>query len=251
MPEAYGPSQYNSVNSATYKAGRTYRETWNKGVFGPAFPKDTQWAQEGINRVGNELQVGATMWGDAQGRLGFPSALVGQFSRLTRNGETVFSGPAFGGTTELPAGDAEYKLLINLGQHPLAGLSTTNTATWTFRSAETPEDTVTKLPVSAVRFLPELDENNAAAPGDYDLIPFQVQRQPGAATALTSAFEMTVSYDEGRTWLKPTIQRFGESGVALIKRPAGVTSGFVSLQSKATQTDGGIVEQRILRAFRY
>jgi subtilisin family serine protease len=249
-PDIMVPMHYMSDSENTYKAGKTYHESWNKGVFGPAFPAEAVGGQSGLNRVGDMLSLSATMWSDDQSRLGSAS-LVGQFGSLTRNGVVVFSGGVTGGQYQVPAGDAEYKFMINTGRKPLVTVSTGNQITWTFRSGTTPADKVSKLPVSVVRFYPELDDRNKAAAGDYDFIPFQVQRQPGATKATTSAFELQVSYDNGLTWVNPTISRFGESGVALVQRPAGKTSGLVSIKSKATLSDGGIVEQKIMSAIRF
>jgi subtilisin family serine protease len=244
------PVQTFSTDGNTYQAGQTYDEAWNTGVFGPGFPVQVDAVQSGLTRSGNRLVVGATMFSDDQLRLA-SSSTVGQFGRVTRDGVVLTEGAAVGTDLTVPAADAEYKVLINTGRHPAVTTSTSNQVTWTFRSAETPAGTLTRLPVSVVRFLPELDINNKAPIGDYELIPFMVQRQPGAASASTSEFELTVSYDDGVTWLQPVIERFGDFGVALMKRPTGMTSGFASLQSKATMSDGGTVEQRIIRAIRF
>jgi hypothetical protein len=249
-PDILVPMMYFDESEKVYQAGRTYHESWNKGVFGPAFPVKTRPGQQGLTRIGNMLDIAASVYSDDQSRLG-SAALVGRFGRLTRDGVVLYQGNATGGHYDVPAGDAEYKLLINTGRLPLNTLSTQNQVTWTFRSAEAPADTATKLPVSVVRFTPDLDDHNRAGVGGWDLIPFTVQRQGGAKPASTTGLEIEVSYDDGRTWRPAIVQRNGEYGAASIVRPTGMTSGFVSIQSRATLSDGGMVEQKIVRAFAF
>jgi hypothetical protein len=231
----------------SYRAGQRYTESWNKGVFGPAFPAPRP-GQSGLSRTGNEFSLEPTLYSDDQGRLG-STTLAGSFLRLTRDGEVVHAGSGFGGYYDAEPGDAEYQLMINTGRKPLAGLATGNQITWTFRSAAAPTDAEVKLPLSVVRFTPALNETNKAAAGGWDLIPFAVQRQGGATPARTTGMHIQVSYDDGRTWLPAIVQRNGEYGTASAIRPAGMTSGYVSILSRATLSDGGTVEQKIIRAF--
>jgi hypothetical protein len=76
------------------------------------------------------------------------------------------------------------------------------------------------------------------------VLAFSVRHQAGGSTA---GLDLLVSYDEGRTWLKPLSSRVGDRGVAFLRPPAG--EGFVSLKASATDAAGNTVEQRVIRAF--
>jgi hypothetical protein len=103
------------------------------------------------------------------------------------------------------------------------------------------------LPLSAIRFSPVLDARNKAPAGCVFSLPFQVRHQPGSAARVTRSLDLQVSYDDGKTWAKASVLRFGDDGFALLKHPAG--GGFVSLKAVATDTAGNTVEQTIIRAY--
>jgi hypothetical protein len=91
--------------------------------------------------------------------------------------------------------------------------------------------------VSAIRFAPQ--------PGGA--LAFAVQRQPGAAGGATRAFGLQVSYDDGATWRTPLFTRLGESGMAVLRPPAGT---YVSLRASAADIAGNRVDQTVIRAYR-
>ncbi len=249
-PHLFGYVSYNAQKGVRYEAGRTYREQWNKGVFGYSLDYQSIFGPGGITRTGDMFDVALSLHTDSQGHMG-ASVTASTHVVMRRNGVTIEDRAGSGGRIPTTGGPADYELTVETTRAAPAALSTAQKATWTFRSDTGAAETVTNMPVSVVRFLPEFDQHNRAAAGDYDFIPFRVQRQGGATPAKTDRFELTVSYDDGKTWLSPDVQRTGESGVAVIRRPAGTTSGFVSLRSKATMTDGGTVQQEIIRAIRY
>jgi len=235
------PAYVNHVvqDARAYQAGQTYDESWNKGVFGPAFPAPRP-GLSGLTRTGDTLSLSPVVYSDDQGRAG-SSTTVGRFLRLTRDGQVLYQGQGQG-NYNVPAGEATYEFFVNTGRKPLVGLATQNQVSWTFRSGSTPAET--PLPASVLRFHPELDDHNRAT---TDTIPFEVQRQPGAAPAQATSVAVQLSYDDGKTWTPATVDL--AAGVASLERPAGLSAGYVSLQSKVELSDGGVVEQKIIRAY--
>ena len=148
----------------------------------------------------------------------------------------------------VPDADAEYRLEVSGARPSYAEVSTEVSATWTFRSAHVPEAEFTPLPVMAVRFGPDLDENNTARAGRPLLLPVWVQRQAEAAPAKVSDLRLDVSYDDGATWRSVPVARTGSGGWRSVQHPS--SASFVSLRAGATDSVGNSVQQTILRAYR-
>jgi hypothetical protein len=134
------------------------------------------------------------------------------------------------------------------GHQALQRLSTSTTATWTFKSATVPGDEPKALPISAVRFKPKLDAHNTAPAAGLFPIAFQVEHQPGSTAGTTRTLDVQVSFDDGATWSKASVLRIGDTGLAFVRHPGG--HGFVSLKTKAADGAGNTVEETIIRAYR-
>ncbi|GAA0794165.1 S8 family peptidase [Spirilliplanes yamanashiensis] len=245
LPEV--PSYANSVTAKpkTYRAGRTYRESWNRGAFGPSFPGYGLFA-DGYVRDGDRITGVPNLYSDDQGR--YASAItVGSFVRLDRDGQTVHTQTYPGLDVDVPPGEATYRLLVNTGRRPLVGLGTQNMVAWTFRSGSAAA--ARPLPLSLVRFLPNVDERNTVIGTDRYVLVFTTQKQAGSAAGAITALTLELSHDGGRTWVKPVMVRVGGTGVALVERPEG--TGTVTIRSTATDAAGNTVEQTIANAYRY
>ena len=241
LPTVPAYANHVTQDARAYRAGQTYAESWNKGVFGPAFPAPRP-GLTGLTRTGDTLSLSPVLYSDDQGRSG-SSATVGSFLRLTRDGQVLYQGTPKGNYA-VPAGEATYQVFVNTGRKPLVGLAMQNQVAWTFRSGTT--SAAAPLPASVLRFHPDLDDHNRAA---TDTISFDVQRQPGAAPAGATSVQVQLSYDDGRTWMPAAVDL--ATGVARLDRPAGLSAGYVSLQSRVELSDGGVVEQKIIRAYAF
>jgi hypothetical protein len=233
-PEAEQRSAY-----MAYRAGRTYHERANHAVFGPSMP-DNGFPGGSVFRYANELYVTTAMFGDSAGSEGY--SLTDEYTvELYRDGVPV---DGEGGFFEVPPEDAEYRAVVTATRPTdLFAVSTAVSAEWTFRSTFTGED-VTPVPVSALRFTPALDGDNAAKAGRPFLIPVSLQHNGTGATSRPRTLSVEVSYDEGRTWKKaPTILNL----VAVVAHPAGADS--VSLRATATDRGGSQVKETIIRAY--
>ncbi|MFE0133497.1 S8 family serine peptidase [Streptomyces sp. NPDC059037] len=211
----------------TFKAGKTYQETFNTGVFGPALNVD-----KGISRKGDELGADIPLVADGTGRSGWTPYSAGK-STLYRNGTKIAENedPVTGSRPfKVPAGEAEYKLTTSMKRSTkLSRVTSRVDASWTFRSARAEN---AQLPASTVRFTPKLSLASTAPAGARQSIPVKVQG-PAAAPGNLKSLTVYASYDAGRTWKKTTPVTEGE---ITVKNPAAGKS--ISLRANLTDKQG-------------
>ncbi|MFI9811735.1 S8 family peptidase [Saccharothrix variisporea] len=221
-----------------YQPGRTYRESWNKTVLGPSLPDGST----SVVRDGNKITNSQSLLGDGTDRWG---GVVYDFGRtsLFRDGVKVGDSPRPNrGSWEVPADEATYRLESEQ-KHSAFDFSTHIQLAQTFRSGHT--DTSTDLPVSVIRYTPDVDVDNRAKAGQLFRLPIQAQTQ---SSARVLRLELSVSYDDGKTWQKAyAIPTGAAKWAAYLRHPAG--QGFVSLKAKAVDHRGGTTEQTIIRAY--
>ncbi|WBB54961.1 S8 family serine peptidase [Verrucosispora sp. WMMD573] len=229
-----------------YRGGRSYREVWNGAPHGPSFPVP-RWPDEGLTRQGDLITLSVPLHSDAAGHLG-SSLTEASRTALYRNGKLVdeTTDPGWG-QFEVPAAPARYRLETS-AKRTVTDLSTEVATAWTFRSRHVRGDDPLRLPASAIRFAPRLDERNGAPAGRSFVIPVAVQRQPGAPTAKTASLTVDVSYDGGKRWQRAKLRKVGSGWQATVQHPRG--TGHVSLRATARDTDGNTVTQRIIQAYR-
>lgn len=98
----------------------------------------------------------------------------------------------------------------------------------------------------AVRFAPDLDDQNRAPAGAGFWVPVYVQHTDPKAAAAKPVVQ--VSYDDGTTWLPAPLLRAGDHWLARLQHPA--QAAFVSLNATAADRNGNTVAQKIVRAYR-
>ncbi|MEV2238527.1 S8 family serine peptidase [Micromonospora sp. NPDC049891] len=229
-----------------YRGGRTYRDVWSGAPYGPSFPVP-RWPDDGLTRQGDLITLSVPLYSDAAGHLG-GSLTDASRTALYRNGKLVSETTDAGwGQFEVPAGLARYRLETS-AKRSVSDLSTEIATTWTFRSRHARGDDPVRLPASAIRFAPRLDERNAAPAGRAFVIPVAVQRQPGAPAAKTAALTVEASYDGGKRWQRAKLRKAGKGWEATVQHPRG--AGHVSLRATARDADGNTVTQRIIQAYR-
>jgi subtilisin family serine protease len=228
---------------AAYRPGKSYREKWNYGAFGPALMQQAPQSWPPVARVGDLLRVDPSLYGDGHGHGGWIPH-TGTMT-LYRDGEQIAQRPLENLLIEVPPEPARYRIEIEAERAQPAPFATATKLAWEFRSGHAGEQTVTALPVSVVRFSPELDGHNVAPAGRAFPLPVSVHPQPGSAAAHPARLTVAVSYDDGATWREVPVQG-GKH--ALLRHPAG--GGFVSLRATATDRDGNTTEQTVLRAYR-
>jgi len=159
------------------RAGYLYREQWNADPAGPAFGQQGesawQWASRTATRSTSASRCTATGPG-TPGRSCRPTAPVPPCI-ATVSGRRVSLVRAR--VLRRAAGDR--RLPPRGRRHPQRGELTTHlSAAWTFRSGHADGDDPVRLPLSAVRFTPALDADDAAPAGRTFDLPVSVEASP-------------------------------------------------------------------------
>ncbi|MEH1164374.1 S8 family serine peptidase [Micromonospora sp. CPCC 205539] len=241
---------YYQSDWTSYRPGRTYTVKWANGVIGPVFPEPNFGQQYATRYWGDTIGGPGPLHGDGAGHMGFRQVRNGSVQvNLYRNGVKIGDADQAPWSWDVPAEAGDYRLAATFRSDPEFTLSTVVDAEWTFKSGHVRDGQLVKLPLTAIRYTPELDMNNKAPAGRLFAIPVSLDRQVGAAPGRTKSLTVEASFDDGKTWRKLTVLRAGEKAVAWVRNPSG--SGFVSLRGAATDTSGNTVKQTIIRAYRY
>jgi subtilisin family serine protease len=226
---------YYSAKPVTYRAGESYRESFNVGVAGP-----TADAEAGVFRDGDTIQGNVPAFADGRGHHG-SSRYDRAVTTLYRNGREVTTQnvPLYGGKPfTVPAGRAHYRLTTTVTRSEVAAVSTRVTSTWTFHSARTEKQT--PLPVSVIRYSPSLAPNSTAPAGAVTRIPVTVE---GAAQSNLKSLRVQISYDDGKTWKRVAVSH----GEITVRNPA--SGKGISFKAKATDRQGNTLTQTIHNAY--
>ncbi|WP_307840807.1 S8 family serine peptidase [Streptomyces sp. GESEQ-4] len=202
-------AEYMLGTPQTFKAGKSYKKTFNAGVFGPRIGSDL-----GIYREGNGIYGSLPLFADGQTHVG-SSLYSSATTTLYRNGAKVGSNsdPLEGaGIFEVPAGDAAYKLTTSVKRSvKVAAASTRVDASWTFRSKKAD---LAKLPASSIRFDAAVSLDSRAPANKKVSVPVTIQGS--AAGSNLKSLAVYVSYDYGQTWKKVTVK----NGKIAVTNPA-------------------------------
>ncbi|MDK0521711.1 S8 family serine peptidase [Streptomyces sp. ML-6] len=230
-------AQYSLGAPQPLKAGKSYTKKVNTAVFGPAVT-----SEYGIIRDGNDLVGMLPLVTDGQGNLG-GSAYSSAKTVLYRNGKKFARNedPLTGGTPfAVPSGAADYRLTTSMRRSAaLSPVSTRIDASWTFRSKRTSGPTM--LPVSTVRFTPNVTADSRVTAGRTASVPVTVQ---GAAAGKNlKSLTVYVSYDGGKTWKKSAVKK----GKLSVKNPAKGKS--ISYRADVTDKKGNKSSVSIYHAY--
>jgi len=230
LPQTYWTLQTASPN--VYRAGRTYEERWNAAAFGPRVLTATRNDARLFVWIGN--------LGDAAGHYG-RTPMDSASTTLYRDGVQVAAAEKSFGVAiadGLPAERATYKL-VTTGTQSSTGFATRVDLTATFTSAATTG--TTPLPISTVRFQPDVDGDNRAPRTAVTTLPVRVD----GSTHLKS-LQIEVSGDNGTTWTQAKVTRTPKGYQATFPTPAGAG---VSLRASLTDSAGNSTTQSVLNAY--
>ncbi|MCS7482754.1 S8 family serine peptidase [Umezawaea endophytica] len=226
-----------SGTARAYRPGGAYRETMNTAVFGP-----TTTSYSALHRRGDTLTVSVPLFGDGVGNPGGSMTTTAR-TTLFRDGVRVGESPgAAYGEFEVPAAAGSYRVEAEATRSVVSDVSTKVSAAWTFRSAHE-GDEERKLPLSVLRFQPELDAVNAAPAGRLLRVPLVVRQNAGADNGKVRRIAVEASFDDGATWRRVPV--VGDSALVLNGK-----AGFASLRAKATDSKGNTAETTVIRAYK-
>ncbi|MET8909169.1 S8 family serine peptidase [Micromonospora sp. NPDC004551] len=240
-----------------YRPGRTYRDTWNGAVLAPGFGDWPTDAPTGVRRTrtGQVIVDDGLLVDPSPGRGSLAGAKMRQDSGRTalyRDGELVAESTRYGWLrADVPPQEATYRLEAAVDRGSYADVTTKASTVWTFRSRHQ-ETTLSvplplPLPLLALRYTPALHEGRTAPAGKPFSIPIRVEHQPGSTGGTVTGLTVQVSYDDGATWQAAPVVGSGGRWTATVMHPADAR--HVSLRATATDSQGGQVEQTVIRAY--
>lgn len=215
-----------------YRPGRSYVEPFNRAVFGPALPESRDIPH--TFRTGDFMRVTVPLYGDNAGNAGYSPVTEAKTTLYRDNVKAIETTEAGWAMLDVQPGAANYRLETTATRD--TALSSKVSGVWTFRSDTTPEQTA--LPLSVIRFTPQLDDDGTARAGRMLAVPISTQSQTGSVRVTS----VEVSYDGGKTWRGTPIT----GRRVLLAHPQDAKS--VSLRAKASGS-GQTVEQTIVNAY--
>ena len=174
----------------SFQPGRTYTVKWANAVAGPVFPEPNFGQQFATRYWGDTIGGPGPLHGDGTGHMGFRHVRGGSVEvNLYRNGVKVGDANQAPWSWDVPAEAGDYRLAATFRSDPAFTLSTVVDAEWTFKSGHVSDGELVKLPMTAIRYTPELDIDNRAPAGRLFAIPVSLDRQIGAAPGQTSELD--------------------------------------------------------------
>ncbi|MFJ3206615.1 S8 family serine peptidase [Streptomyces flaveolus] len=235
-----------------YEGGSRPELDWFKPVWHPWLGTGLGWGQQ---RAGNRLQFNAPGWGDSGpdhtgfGDVWSEGSGMTQTTAVYLDGELVDDGPSSAAYVwDAPADEHTYKLVTDTAlDADRWKLGTKGHAEWTFRSAATPEDRWTFLPLINLSFDVDTDLAGEVRGGRKLSVGIGAEYVAGAPdTGTIGGGTLQVSYDDGKTWKSVRLTGKGASWHGTLDVPRGAE--HVSLRASARDDRGGSVTQEIVRA---
>ncbi|MFF5255430.1 S8 family serine peptidase [Streptomyces leeuwenhoekii] len=238
---------------ARYEGGSQTELNWFRPVWHPYLGTGLGWGQQ---RSGDVLRFNVPGWGDSgPDHTGFGDVYsedsgMSQTTAIHRDGELVGrSADSTAHVWDAPPGEHTYRLVTDTAlDADRWGTATTGHAEWTFRSAATPEDRWTVLPLINLSFDVDTDLAGRVPAGRRLPVAVGAQYVPGAPdTGKLGGGRLEVSYDGGGSWRRVALSGgAGASWRGTLTVPRDADS--VSLRASARDDRGGSVTQEIVHA---
>ncbi|MFF1706908.1 S8 family serine peptidase [Streptomyces sp. NPDC058252] len=239
-----------------YEGGTHPALNWFGPVWHPWLGTGLGWGQQ---RAGNQIQFNTPGWGDSgPDHTGFGDVWsddtgMTQVTEVYQDGSLVDRRKGSGAYVwDAPADEHTYKVVTDTTlDADRWKLSTEGHSEWTVRSAATPEDHYTFLPLLNLGYDVDTDLAGDVRGGSRVPVGLYAEYVKGAVGAGTiGGGRLEVSYDDGKTWR--TVPLTGSlsggksswEGTLTVPRDAD----FVSLRASAGDDRGGSVRQEVVRA---
>ncbi|MFB7597717.1 S8 family serine peptidase [Streptomyces sp. NPDC056160] len=235
-----------------YTGGSHGQRDWFKPVWHPWLGTGLGWGQQ---RSGNTIRFNAPGWGDSgPDHTGFGDVWSADSGMTQTTAAYVDGKEADRGSSsaayvwEAPADEHTYKLVTDTALDPARWqLAGRGHAEWTFRSAATPADRWTALPLINLGFDVDTDLAGEVRGGGRLPVGLHAEYVAGApGTGTISGGRLEVSYDEGTSWQEVRLSGGHASWQGTLTVPRGAAT--VSLRASAADDRGGSVRQEIVRA---
>ncbi|MFD1152087.1 S8 family peptidase [Saccharothrix hoggarensis] len=239
-PQYRTEADYSSFNRA-YRLGERYAERFAHPVLGPGLAGYSA-TYLGVHEDRVTAQV--PLINDRDGNLG-RGANESARTSVHRDGRLVGQVRDQWGEFTVPEGEGRYRVEHDIVRDPAAHeLTTRVTGAWTFRMATLPDGHGRRLPLSVVRFGPELDAGGGAPAGRLLRVPLTVEQQGGADNGEVGQVRVDVSFDDGATWRRVPVA----GGAAFVPHPDA--AGYASLRASGADSDGNTFEHAVIRAYK-
>ncbi|MFF8376164.1 S8 family serine peptidase [Streptomyces sp. NPDC015661] len=248
-----GDSLEERGGQSVYRGGSRVGLDWFGPVWHPWLGTGLGWGQQ---RTGNDLRFNTPGWGDSgSDHTGFGNVwgddTMTQYTEVYVNGVRVDRKKSSGAYAwDAPAEEATYKVVTDTAlDADRWRLGIKGHSEWTFRSAETPDDRITYLPLLNLGFDLDTDLYGDVRAGSRLPVGISAEYVKGAAgTGTIGTGTLEASYDEGATWTKVALRKSwrGASWTGELRIPEG--AGSVSLRAGASDDRGGSVTQELIRA---
>ncbi|MEU7298851.1 S8 family serine peptidase [Streptomyces sp. NPDC007206] len=234
-----------------YEGGAHPVLNWFGPVWHPWLGTGLGWGQQ---RSGNEIQLNTPGWGDSGpdhtgfGDVWSADSGMTQTTAVYLDGTLVDRGDGSAAYVwDAPADAHTYKAVtdtaLDATRWPLA---TRGHSEWTFRSAATPQDRWTYLPLINLAYALDTDLSGAVRGGSRIPVGLSASYVAGAQdTGTLGGGRLEVSYDDGGTWTSVPLTGAHASWHGTLRVPRGASS--VSLRAFAHDDMGGSVTQEIIR----
>ncbi|MEU1492944.1 S8 family serine peptidase [Streptomyces sp. NPDC005776] len=237
-----------------FRGGKRSATNWFKPVWHPWLGTGLGWGQE---RAGNNLQFNTPGWGDSgPDHTGFGdvwhASSVSQFTTVYVDGVQVDRRLGSGAyARKVKSTEQDFRVVTDTTLDPdVWRLATKGHSEWTFKSAATPADRWTYLPMLNLGFDVDTDLHGDVRAGKrLDLGIFSEYVQGAADTGRITGSTLEVSFDDGGTWKTVelgSVRGKSASWAGSVRVPDDAR--YVSVRASATDDRGGSVRQEIVRA---
>ncbi|MFJ8856379.1 S8 family serine peptidase [Streptomyces sp. NPDC102437] len=237
-----------------FPGGKRTATDWFKPVWHPWLGTGLGWGQR---RAGNDLEFNTPGWGDSgPDHTGFGdiwhTSSVTQFTEVYVDGVQVDRRSGSGAyARKVKPTEQDFRVVTDTTLDPdVWHLATKGHSEWTFKSASTPADRWTYLPMLNLGFDVGTDLHGDVRAGkrlDLGICSEYVKGATGTGRITGSTLE--VSFDDGATWKSVELDPVrGESAAWAGSVRVPDDAQYVAVRASAVDDRGGSVEQEIVRA---